>query len=132
MTRRSPLSSDSSLFLPLFLSLVIACWSLFYTSLWPPQSFQVILPFRPLNILSAIVLKRVLTIFGYSTLPLFVDVTLQFLTHTSSLSRPIALVLVMELSTFNGPLIIWNSIINFISNKFNSPYVMPHTVFKMH
>ena len=40
--------------------------------------------------------------------------------------------LVMRLSTYNGPFIIWNSFIIFLSNKFNPPYIMPHIVFKMH
>jgi len=38
----------------------------------------------------------------------------------------------MGLSTFNGPLIIWNSFIIFISNDFNPLYIIPHVVFKMH
>ena len=40
--------------------------------------------------------------------------------------------LVMGLSTFNGPFIIWNYFINFMSNEFNPPYIMPHVIFKMH
>jgi hypothetical protein len=39
---------------------------------------------------------------------------------------------IMGLSTFDGPFIIWNSFINFTSNKFNPPYIMPHVIFKMH
>ena len=37
----------------------------------------------------------------------------------------ISILLVMGLSTFNGPFIIWNYFI-----KMNSPYSMPHVVFK--
>ena len=40
--------------------------------------------------------------------------------------------LVMGLSTFNGPFIIWNYVLKFKSNKFNSPYIMLHVIFKMH
>ena len=42
------------------------------------------------------------------------------------------ILLEMGLSTFNGPFIIWNSFINFMSNEFNPPSIMPHVVFKMH
>ena len=40
--------------------------------------------------------------------------------------------LVMGLPTFNGPIVIWNSFISFMSNDFNPPYIMPHAIFKMH
>ena len=40
--------------------------------------------------------------------------------------------LFMGLSTFNGPFIIWNYFINFKSNEFNPPYIMPRVVSKMH
>ena len=39
---------------------------------------------------------------------------------------------VMGLSTFNEPFIIWNSFINFMSNEFNPPYIIPHIILKMH
>ena len=42
------------------------------------------------------------------------------------------ILLVMRLFTFHGPFIIWNYFINFMSNKFNPPYIMPHFVFQMH
>ena len=44
----------------------------------------------------------------------------------------LSILLVMELSTFNGPFIIWNPFIIFMSNEFDPPYNMPHVVFKMH
>ena len=44
----------------------------------------------------------------------------------------LSILLVMGLSTFNGPFITWNSFIIFMSNGFNPPYIMPHIVFKMH
>ena len=44
----------------------------------------------------------------------------------------LSILLVMGLSTINGPFIIWNYIINYMSNEFNPPYVMPHVGFKMH
>ena len=31
----------------------------------------------------------------------------------------------MRLPTFNGPFITWNYFINFMSNGFNPPYIMP-------
>jgi hypothetical protein len=40
--------------------------------------------------------------------------------------------LVMGLSTFDGPFNIWNSFIDFMANEVNSPYIMPHVVFKLH
>ena len=38
--------------------------------------------------------------------------------------------LVVGLSTFSG--LNWNSITNFISNKFNPPYIMLHDICKIH
>ena len=35
---------------------------------------------------------------------------------------------VTGLSTFNGPFIIWNPFIHFMSNKCNPPYIMPHVI----
>ena len=40
--------------------------------------------------------------------------------------------LVMGMYAFNEPFIIWNYFINFMSNKFNPPYIMLHVVYKMH
>ena len=40
--------------------------------------------------------------------------------------------LVMGLSTFNGPFLIWNPFKFLNSNEFNPPYIMPHIVCKMH
>ena len=40
---------------------------------------------------------------------------------------------VTRLSTFNKPLSMWKSFIDFMSNKFNqAPYIRPHIVFEMH
>ena len=44
----------------------------------------------------------------------------------------ISILLVLGLFTFDGPFIIWNSFINFMSNEFNPPYIMPHVILKMH
>ena len=44
----------------------------------------------------------------------------------------LSILLVMGLSTFDEPFIIWNSVINYMSDEFNPPYIMPHVVFKMH
>ena len=44
----------------------------------------------------------------------------------------LSIILVMGLSIFNEPFIIWNSFINFMSNEFNPPYIMLHVNFKMH
>jgi hypothetical protein len=38
----------------------------------------------------------------------------------------LSILLVMRLSTFNGPLLIWISIIIFMSNEFNPPYNTLH------
>ena len=44
----------------------------------------------------------------------------------------LSILLVIALSIFNGPFISWNYFINFKSNGFNPPYIMPHVVFKLH
>ena len=40
--------------------------------------------------------------------------------------------LMIGLSTFNWPFIIWNSFMIFILKEFNAPYIMLHIGFKMH
>jgi len=44
----------------------------------------------------------------------------------------LSIFIVMGLSTCNGPFITWNPFINFMSNEFNTPYIMPYIIFKMH
>ena len=49
-----------------------------------------------------------------------------------NIKTTLSILLVMGLFIFNGPFVIWNSFMNFMSNKFNPPYIMPHVVFKVH